>query len=80
MYEQLEHYSDEELLELISQAKEILHRRDKEYKQETMRKIRELAADAGLSVQLKTKRKYKKQTRKGNGGNNDEQRDIQNTG
>lgn len=76
MNEPLNHYSDEELLALITQAKEILHQRDKEYKQETMRKIRELAADAGLSVQLKSKRKYK--PRKEKGGNYG-QRDNQNT-
>lgn len=77
MYEQLYQYSDEELLALIVQAKEILDQRDKEYKQETMRKIRELAANAGLSVQLKSKRKYKKRTQEETGGN-DDKRDNQN--
>ena len=78
MYEQLYQYSDEELLALIELAKEILSERDKQYKQETMRKIRELAADAGLSVQVKSKRKYKKRTKIENGSNDDE-RDNQNT-
>ena len=78
MYEQLKNYSDEELLALIELAKEILSERDKQYKQETMRKIRELAADAGLSVQVKSKRKYKKRTKIENGSNDDE-RDNQNT-
>jgi len=77
MNEPLNHYSDEELLALIVQAKDILDQRDKEYKQETMRKIRELAADAGLSVQLKSKRKYKKRTKEETGGN-DDKRDNQN--
>jgi hypothetical protein len=77
MNEPINHYSDEELLALITHAKEILHQRDKEYKQETMRKIRELAADAGLSVQLKSKRKYKPRKEK---GDSDGQRDNQNTG
>jgi hypothetical protein len=76
MNESLNHYSDEELLALITQAKEILHQRDKEYKQETMHKIRELAADAGLSVQLKSKRKYKPRKEK---GGNDGQRANQDT-
>ena len=78
MYEQLYQYSDEELLALIELAKEILSERDKQYKQETMRKIRELAADAGLSVQVKSKRRYKKRTKIENGSNDDE-RDNQNT-
>ena len=76
MNESLNHYSDEELLALITQAKEILHQRDKAYKQETMRQIRELAADAGLSVQLKSKRKSKPRKEK---GGNDVQRDNQDT-
>lgn len=79
MNEQLNHYSDEELIALIAQAKEILHQRDKEHKQDTMRKIRELAADAGLSVQLKSKRKYKKRS-KPDEESNDDQRDNQNAG
>lgn len=78
MYEQLYQYSDEELLALIELAKEILIERDKQYKQETMRKIRELAADAGLSVQVKSKRRYKKRTKIEN-GSNDDQRDNPNT-
>ena len=71
MYEQLNNYSDEELLALIELAKEILSKRDKEYKQETMRKIRELAAAAGLAVQIKSKRKYTKRTKIDNGSNDD---------
>jgi hypothetical protein len=78
MYEQLKNHSDEELLALIQLAKEILSERDKQYKQETMRKIRELAADAGLAVQIKSKRKYTKRTKIDNGSNDDE-RDNQNT-
>ena len=62
MNEQLKHYSDEELLALISDAKEILHERDKLQKQEAMKQIRALAAEAGLSVQLKGKRKRKPKT------------------
>ena len=73
MNDQLNHYSDEELLALISDAKEILHERDKQQKQEAMKQIRALAAEAGLSVQLKGKRKRKPKTRQQKGDQTDEQ-------
>lgn len=64
MNEHLHNLTDEELTRLITEAKQILHERDKAYKRETMAKIRAMAAEAGLTVNLKSRRKAKPRPQK----------------
>ena len=53
MKETLKQYSDDDLKGLIAEARVILEARDKERKEEAMRRIRSIAAEHGLSIEAR---------------------------
>ncbi|HKJ74231.1 MAG TPA: hypothetical protein VKA19_08965 [Alphaproteobacteria bacterium] len=69
MKETLEQYDDGGLRAIIAQAQEILDARDRERKAETARRIRALASEAGLSVEVKRQKKRGRPKNAGKRGN-----------
>lgn len=67
----LEEYDDQGLKDLIAEAEKVLAERERRRKDETVRRIRALADEAGLSVEVKARKKRgrprKKSADKGNG-------------
>jgi hypothetical protein len=53
MLDQLENYTDDQLMALITQAHKVLDQRDRERRNEAAKQIRQLAAEVGLSVEIK---------------------------
>ena len=53
MRETLSQYNDENLKGIIAEARKILDEREKQRKDETIRRIRSLAAEAGLTIDVK---------------------------
>ena len=53
MLEQLENYTDDQLMAIITQAHKVLDQRDRERRNEAAKRIRQLAAEVGLSVESK---------------------------
>ena len=53
MKETLKQHSDDDLKGLIAEARVILEARDKERKEEAMRRIRSIAAEHGLSIEAR---------------------------
>ncbi len=59
----LSEYSDEQLKETISTAKKILKDRDNSRKKETLAKIKKMAQEAGLDIEVKKAAPKKKRTK-----------------
>lgn len=64
MRETLKQYSDENLKAIIKDAQSVLDGRDKQRKDEAMRKIRAIAAEHGLSIEAKKPGKKRGRPRK----------------
>ena len=64
MLEQLENYTDDQLMAIITQAHKVLDQRDRERRNEAAKRIRQLAAEVGLSVEIKGAKKRRGRPRK----------------
>ena len=64
MYDNLKQYTDDQLLELITQAHKILDERDHDRRKQAAKQIRLLAAEVGLAVEIKGTRKRRSRPRK----------------
>lgn len=64
MLNQLENYTDDQLLALITQAHKVLDQRDRERRNEAAKQIRQLAAEVGLAVEIKGAKKRRGRPRK----------------